>query len=99
MVCVYPLKVIQYNISGIWRRVKLHLHSLKDRHVAPNFWHCADDFKAPHFQFSTCKRIGPKCNVPPVLKILGVPRLAPGGSLGTGKRGTVPKIWRAALIF
>ena len=34
-----------------------------------------------------------------VLKILGVPRLPPGGSLGTGKRGTVPKIWRAVLIF
>ena len=27
----------------------------------------------------------------PVLKILGVPRLPPGGSLGTGKRVTVPK--------
>ena len=50
-------------------------------------------------EFSTCKRIGPKCNVVPELKILGVPRLPPGGSLGTGKRGTVPKIWRAALIF
>ena len=35
----------------------------------------------------------------PVLKILGVPRLPPGGSLGTGKRGTVPKIWRGVLIF
>ena len=35
----------------------------------------------------------------PVLKILGVPRLPPGGSLGTGKRGTVPKIWRAVPIF
>ena len=46
-----------------------------------------------------CKRIGPKCNVAPVLKILGVPRLPPGGSLGTGKRGTVPKIWRAVPIF
>ena len=34
----------------------------------------------------------------PVLKILGVPRLPPGGSLGTGKRDTVPKIWRAVLI-
>ena len=34
-----------------------------------------------------------------VLKILGVPKLPPGGSLGTGKRGTVPKIWRAVLIF
>ena len=45
------------------------------------------------------KRMGPKCNVAPVLKILGVPRLPPGGSLGTGKRGTVPKIWRAVPIF
>ena len=44
----------------------------------------------------------------PVLKILGVPRLPPGGSLGgsplggslgTGKRSTVPKIWRAVPIF
>ena len=35
----------------------------------------------------------------PVLKILGVPRLPSGGSLGTGKRGTVPKIWRAVPIF
>ena len=61
----------------------------------PNFWHCADDFKARHSQFSTCKRIGLTCNV---LKILGVPRLPPGGSLGTGKRGTVPKIWRAVPI-
>ena len=46
-----------------------------------------------------CKRIGPKCNMAPVLKILGVPRLPPGRSLGTGKRGTVPKIWRAVPIF
>ena len=70
--------------------------------------HRADDFKARHSQFSTCKRIGPTCNVAPVLKILGVPRLPPGGSLGgsppggslgTGKRGTVPKIWRAVPIF
>ena len=30
----------------------------------------------------------------PVLKILGA-----GGSLGKGKRGTVPKIWRAVPIF
>ena len=34
-----------------------------------------------------------------MLTILGVPRLPPGGSLGTGKRGTVPKIWRAVPIF
>ena len=47
----------------------------------------------------TCKRIGPKCNVAPVLKILGVQSLPPGGSLGTGKRDTVPKFWRAAPIF
>ena len=65
----------------------------------PSFWHRADDFKARQSQFSTCKRVGPKCNMAPVLKILGVPRLPPGGSLGTGKRGTVPKIWRAVPIF
>ena len=46
-----------------------------------------------------CKRIGPKCNVAPVLKILRVLRLPPKGGLGTGHRGTVPKIWRAMLIF
>ena len=34
----------------------------------------------------------PKCSVAPVLKILVVP-------LGTGKRGTMPKIWRAVPIF
>ena len=65
----------------------------------PNFWHRADDFTARHSQFSTCKPIGPKCNVAPVLKILGVLRLPPGGSLGMGKRGTVPKIWLAVPIF
>lgn len=32
-------------------------------------------FKAPHSQFSTCKRIDPKPNVAPGLKIFGVPRL------------------------
>ena len=35
----------------------------------------------------------------PVLKILGVPRVPPGGSRDTGKRGTVLKIWRAVPIF
>ena len=50
-------------------------------------------------QILTCERSGPTCNVAPVLKILGVPRLPPRGSLGTGKRGTVPKIWRAVPIF
>ena len=35
----------------------------------------------------------------PVRKILGVPEVPPGGSLGTGKRGTVPKIWHAVPIF
>ena len=35
----------------------------------------------------------------PVLKILRVLRLPLKGSLDTGKRGTVPKIWRAMLIF
>ena len=79
--------------------LKPHLHALKNRHGTPNFWHRADDFKARHSQFSTCKRIGPKCNMAPVLKSLGVARLPPGGSLGTGKRGTVQKIWRAVPIF
>ena len=37
---------------------------------------------ARHSQFSTCKRIGPRRNVAPVLKILGVPRLPPGGKWG-----------------
>ena len=50
------------------------------RHGTPNFWHRADDFKARHSQFSTSERIGTKCNVAPVLKILGMPRLPPGGS-------------------
>ena len=72
---------------------------LKSRLGMPNFWHRADDFTARHSQFSTCKRIGPKCNVASVLKNLGVPRLPPRGSLGTGKRRTVTKIWRAVPIF
>ena len=67
--------------------VKPHLHALKNRHGTPNFWHLADDFKARHYQFSTCKS-----NVSPVFKILGVPRLPPEGSLSTGKLGTVPEI-------
>ena len=36
---------------------------LKNRRGKPNFSHHADDFRAWHSQFSTCKRIGPKCNV------------------------------------
>ena len=80
-------------------RLKPHLHALKNRQGAPNFWHCADDFKARHSQFSTCKRIGPTCNVAPVLKILGVPRLPPRGSLGTGKRGTVTKFGVPCRFF
>ena len=49
-------------------------------------------FLAPswHSQFLTCKRIGPKCNVAPVLKILGVPRLPPGGEFCLG----LDKIYR-----
>ena len=50
--------------------LKPHLHALKNRYGTPNFWHRADDFKAQHSQFSMCKRIGPKCIVAPVLKIL-----------------------------
>ena len=65
----------------------------------PNFQLRTDNFKALHSHFSMCKRIGPKCNVALVRKILGVPRLPPGGSLGTSQRGTVPKIWRAVPIF
>ena len=73
--------------------LKPHLHALKNQHGTPNVWHRADDFKAWHSQFSTCKRIGPKCNVlAPVLKILWVLRLPSEGSLSTGKLGTVPKI-------
>ena len=68
-----------------------HLHALKIGHGTPNFCYRADDFKARHPQFLTCKHSGTKCNVAPVPKILGVPRLPPGGSLGTGRRGTVPR--------
>ena len=46
-----------------------------------------------------CKCNGLKCNVAPVLKILGLPRLPPGGSLGTGKRGTLPKIGVPCRFF
>ena len=88
-----------YQIATINKSSKPHLQALKNRYGMPNFWYHANDFKARHSQFLTCKCIGPKCNLAPVLKILGVPRLLPGGSLGTGKRGTVPKIWRAVLIF
>ena len=35
----------------------------------------------------------------PVFKILGVPTLPPGGSLGTGKRCTVPKFGLPCRIF
>ena len=82
--------------------LKPHLHALKKRHGTPNFWHRADDFKARYSQFWSCKRIGPKCNVAPVPKILGVPRPPPGGSLGTGKRDTVPQIsfvWKLSGDF
>ena len=71
--------------------LKPHLHALKIGHGTPNFWYRADDFKARHPQLLTCKHSGTKCNVAPVPKILGVPRLPPGGSLGTGRRGTVPR--------
>ena len=61
--------------------LKPHLHALKK--------------SARHAKFlAPCQQIGPKCNVAPVLKILGVPRLPPGGSLST-----VPKIWYAVPIF
>jgi len=80
-------------------QLKPHLHALKNRHGTPNFWHRADDFKARHSQFSTCKRIGPKCNVASVLKILGVLRRPPEGSLGTGQQGTVPKFGVPCWFF
>ena len=83
----------------VCQRLKPHLPALKKSVRTPNFWHRADDFKAWPSQFSTCKRIGPKCNMAPVLKILGVRRLPPGGSLGQGKRNTVPKNWCAVPIF
>ena len=91
-IVIVALKAVTKNLM-MWV-TKPHLYALKKsaRHGTPNFWHRADDFKARHSQFSTCERIGPKCNVAPVLKILGVPELTPGGSLGTGKRGTVPNI-------
>ena len=44
------------------------------------------------------KRIGPTCNVAPVLKIFGLLRLHPEGSIGRGKRDTVAKIWCAVPI-
>ena len=37
--------------------LKPHLHALKNRHGTPNFWYRADDFKARHSQFSTCRRV------------------------------------------
>ena len=56
------------------------------RHGTLNFWRV--NVSVPHVMWHQ-----------PVLKILGVPRLPLGGSLGTGKRGTVPKIWHAVPIF
>ena len=79
--------------------VEVYRNTLKPHLHALNFWHRADDFKAWHSQFSTCKRIGPTFNVAPLLKILGVPTLPPRGSLSTGKQGTVPKIWCVVPIF
>ena len=38
-------------------RFKPHVHALKNRHGTPNFWYRADDFKARHSQFSTCRRV------------------------------------------
>ena len=78
---IEPLKGKQ-NSTTLWGqswlvkslRQKPHLHVLKKSAQHANFWHRADDFTARHSQFSTCKHIGPKCNVAPVLKVLGVPR-------------------------
>ena len=79
------------------QNLKPHLHALKTRHGTPNFWHRADDFKARHSQFSTCKHVGPKCNLAPVPKILGVPRLlsarineAPCQKIRSSKSSSVP---------
>ena len=71
----------------------------KNRHGAPNFWYGADDFKARHSQFSTRKRISPKCNVAPVIKILGVPRLPPGGIRGTTRLGYVGTITNLQTVL
>ena len=38
-------------------RFKPHVHALKNRHGTPTFWYRADDFKARHSQFSTCRRV------------------------------------------
>ena len=61
------------------------LYPLKNKHDTPKFRHDARNFWAPHSKFSTCQHSVPKNNTAPVS------RLPPGGSLGTGKRGTVPK--------
>ena len=79
--------------------LKPHLHALKKIGTARQIFGTVLTILRHGTPTSTCKRIGPKCNMAPVLKILRVPRLPPGGSLGTGKRGTVPKIWRAVPIF
>ena len=48
------------------------------------------DHRGGHSQFGTRKRIGAKCNVAPVPRILG-PCAETTSRLGTGKRGTAPK--------
>ena len=80
----YTYLALVYNRLGEYNQAK-HLHE-----KALMIWKRI--FGEDHAHLAS-----PKCNLAPVLKILGVPRLPPEGSLG--KRGTVPKIWRAALIF
>ena len=98
IICIHNGDVLRFNVFSHYTpkfrnwSFKPHLHTLRNRHGTPNFRHRADDFKARHSQFSTCKRIGAKCNVAQVL-------LPPRGSLGTRKRGALLKIWRAVSIF
>ena len=40
------------SIASIKRRLKPHLHTLKNRHGTPKFRHRADDLSARHFPFT-----------------------------------------------
>ena len=88
--------------------LKPHLHALKNRHGTQKFFatvltilrHGTPNFRrvnvsVPNVVWHQCSKFyGCRDYLPEE-----VPRLPPGGSLGTGKRGTVPKIWRAVPIF
>ena len=67
------------------KKLKPHLDAPQNWHGTPRCWHRTDNFSVRHYQLSPCKRIGPEKIWALVPKILGVPRLPPGGSLGTGK--------------